>query len=97
MEAVDRFAEAGVATRFLQLRTLWPFPEEELQAFIRDAEHIFIVENTFTGQLARLIKVITGPLPHMHSVLKYNGKPFRPIEVIEAVGSTANVRSYAEV
>jgi 2-oxoglutarate ferredoxin oxidoreductase subunit alpha len=97
MEAVDRFAEAGVATRFLQLKTLWPFPEEELQAFIRDAEHIFIVENTFTGQLARLIKVITGPLPHMHSVLKYNGKPFRPIEIIEAVGKTANVRSYAEV
>jgi len=96
-EAVDRFAEAGVATRFLQLRTLWPFPEEEVQAFIRDAEHIFIVENTFTGQLARLIKVITGPLPHMHSVLKYNGKPFRPIEVIEAIGTTANVRSYAEV
>jgi 2-oxoglutarate/2-oxoacid ferredoxin oxidoreductase subunit alpha len=97
MEAVDRFAEGGVATRFLQLKTLWPFPEEELQAFIKDAEHIFIVENTFTGQLARLIKVITGPLPHMHSVLKYNGKPFRPIEIIEAVGMTANVRSYAEV
>ena len=36
MEAVDRFAEAGVATRFLQLRTLWPFPEEEVQAFIKD-------------------------------------------------------------
>jgi 2-oxoglutarate ferredoxin oxidoreductase subunit alpha len=97
MEAVDRFAAAGVATRFLQLRTLWPFPDDEVQSFIRDAEHIFIVENNYTGQLARLIKVVTGPLPHMHSVLKYNGKPFRPIEIIEAIGKTADVRSYAEV
>ncbi len=97
MEAVDRFAAAGVATRFLQLRTLWPFPEEELQAFIKDAEHIFIVENSYTGQLARLIKVVVGPLAHMHSVLKYNGKPFRPIEIIEAIGRTADVRSYVEV
>jgi 2-oxoglutarate/2-oxoacid ferredoxin oxidoreductase subunit alpha len=96
-EAVDRFAEAGVATRFLQLRTLWPFPEEEVEAFVKDAEHIFVVENSFTGQLARLIKVAVGLLPHMHSVLKYNGKPFRPVEIIEAIGTTANVRSYAEV
>lgn len=96
-EAQDRFAKAGTATRFLQLKTLWPFPAEEVSEFIKDAEHIFIVENSYTGQLARLIKVEVGPLPNMHSVLKYNGKPFRPVEIIEAIGKIANVRSYAEV
>jgi 2-oxoglutarate ferredoxin oxidoreductase subunit alpha len=86
-EAQDRLALAGTPTRFLQLRTLWPFPEEEVRDFVRDAEHIFVVENNFTGQLKRLIRYVTGPLPHMHAVLKYNGKPFRPVEVIDAVSS----------
>lgn len=84
-EAQDRLAAQGTPTRFLQLRTLWPFPEEEVRDFVEGASHIFIVENNFTGQLERLIRYVTGPLPRMHSVRKYNGRPFRPIEIIEAV------------
>jgi 2-oxoglutarate ferredoxin oxidoreductase subunit alpha len=86
-EAQDRLALAGTATRFLQLRTLWPFPEEEVREFVRDAYHIFVVENNFTGQLERLIRYVVGPLPNMHAVLKYNGKPFRPIEIMDAISS----------
>jgi 2-oxoglutarate/2-oxoacid ferredoxin oxidoreductase subunit alpha len=84
-EAQDRLAAAGTPTRFLQLRTLWPFPEQEVRDFVAGAEHIFVVENNMTGQVERLVRYVTGPLPHMHRVLKYNGKPFRPIEIIEAV------------
>jgi 2-oxoglutarate ferredoxin oxidoreductase subunit alpha len=86
-EAQDRLALAGTPTRFLQLRTLWPFPEEEVREFIDGAHHIFVVENNFTGQLERLIRYVVGPLPNMHTVLKYNGKPFRPIEIMDAVSS----------
>ncbi|HZX68284.1 MAG TPA: 2-oxoacid:acceptor oxidoreductase subunit alpha, partial [Candidatus Elarobacter sp.] len=32
-EAVDRLARAGILTRFLQLRTLWPFPEDDIRTF----------------------------------------------------------------
>jgi 2-oxoglutarate ferredoxin oxidoreductase subunit alpha len=84
-EVQDRLAARGTPTRFLQLRTLWPFPEEDVRAFVQDASHIFVVENNFTGQLERLIRYVTGPLPNMHSVRKYNGRPFRPVEIIEAV------------
>jgi len=84
-EAQDRLAAQGIPTRFLQLRTLWPFPEEEVRAFIESTSHIFVVENNFSGQLERLIRYVTGPLPRMHPVRKYNGRPFRPIEIIEAV------------
>jgi 2-oxoglutarate ferredoxin oxidoreductase subunit alpha len=84
-EAQARLAEHGTPTRFLQLRTLWPFPEDEVRAFIAGASHVFVVENNFTGQLERLIRYVTGPLPNMHPVRKYNGRPFRPVEIIEAV------------
>jgi 2-oxoglutarate ferredoxin oxidoreductase subunit alpha len=84
-ECQDRLAAEGIATRFLQLRTLWPFPEQEVRDFVAGASHIFVVENNFTGQLERLIRFVTGPLPNMHPVRKYNGRPFRPIEIIEAV------------
>jgi len=96
-EAQERLAASCTPTTFLQLRTLWPFPEEEVKSFVDGAEHVFIVENSFTGQLDRLIRYVVGPLPSLHPVLKYNGKPFRPIEIIDAVENVAPAREPAGV
>jgi 2-oxoglutarate ferredoxin oxidoreductase subunit alpha len=84
-EAQDRLAKSGVRTRFLQMRTLWPFPDDEVRDFIETAKHVFVVENNFTGQLERLIRAVVGPLDKLHSVRKYNGRAFRPIEIIEPI------------
>ena len=97
VEAQDRLAAAGVPTRFLELRTLWPFPEEEVRAFVADARSVYVVENNFTGQLDRLIRYVTGPLEKMQRVLKYDGSPFRPIEIIEPIRRSAPARGFAEV
>ena len=91
-EAQDRLAAAGVATKFLQMRTLWPFPEDEVRDFIAGARHVFVVENNFTGQLERLIRYVVGPLDHMHGILKYNGKAFLPIEIIEPIERAAKLQ-----
>jgi len=95
-EAVDRLGRAGVPVRFLQLRTLWPFPEGEIRTFVRGAQHVFVVENNFTGQLETLIRAVVGPLDALHGVRKYDGRPFRPIDVIEAVARIAPIDSEAE-
>jgi 2-oxoglutarate ferredoxin oxidoreductase subunit alpha len=81
LEAQHRLAEAGVATRFLELRTLWPFPEDDVRAFVESAREAFVVENNFTGQLERLVRYVVGPLERMHRILKYDGRPFRPGEI----------------
>ena len=60
-------------------------------------DHVFVIENNYTGQLARLIRAAVGPLPNVHSVLKYNAQPFRPIEIIDAVQRTAAPRRLAGV
>jgi 2-oxoglutarate ferredoxin oxidoreductase subunit alpha len=96
-EAQTRLANEGVATRFLELRTLWPFPEEEVRAFLHGARHAFVVENNFTGQLERLVRYVVGPLDHVQRVLKYDGRPFRPIEIMEPVRRVASARGLAEV
>ena len=84
-EAVQRLATDGILTRFLQLRTLWPFPDERIKEFVRGAQHVFVVENNYTGQLMQLIRAVVGPLDALHGVRKYDGRPFRPIEIIEPV------------
>ncbi len=94
-EAVDRLGAAGVPVRFLQLRTLWPFPEDDIRQFVRGAQHVFVVENNYGGQLLRLIKTVVGPLDALHGVRKYDGRPFRPVEVIEAVRRIAVTGDYA--
>ncbi len=96
-EAQDRLTAGGIPTDFLQLRTLWPFPDDEIAAFVKNYDHVFVIEHSFTGQLARLIRAAIGPQPNVHPVLKYNAKPFRPIEIIEAVEQTANVSRLAGV
>ena len=88
-EAVDRLGAAGVPVRFLQLRTLWPFPEEDIRQFVRGAQHVFVVENNYTGQLERLIRGVVGPLEALHGVRKYDGRPFHPGEIIEPVRRVA--------
>jgi 2-oxoglutarate ferredoxin oxidoreductase subunit alpha len=96
-EAVDRLSTAGVPVRFLQLRTLWPFPEDEIRVFMHGAQHVFVVENNFTGQLDRLIRTVVGPLDALHGVRKYDGRPFRPGEIIEAIERTAQTGAALEV
>ncbi len=84
-EAVDRLCAAGLPVRFMQLRTLWPFPEDDIRQFVRGAQHAFVVENNYGGQLMRLIKTVVGPLDVLHGVRKYDGRPFRPIEIVEPI------------
>jgi pyruvate/2-oxoacid:ferredoxin oxidoreductase alpha subunit len=90
-EAVDRLGAGRVLTRFLQLRTLWPFPDDDIKEFVRGAQHVFVVENNYTGQLMQLIRTVVGPLDALHGVRKYDGRPFRPIEIIEPVLRIADV------
>jgi len=96
-EAQDRLVAMGEPVNFLQLRTLWPFPDEDVRAFIEENDHVFIVENSYTGQLGRLIRHVVGPIDKLHDVRKYNGRPFRPIEIIDAVRMTAGSRRLAGV
>ena len=85
VEALDRLLGGGIDAKFLQLRTLWPFPDDDVRAFVKGVRDVFVVENNLSGQLERLVRATVGPSPHLHGIRKYDGRPFRPIEIIASI------------
>lgn len=81
VEAQEQLAAKNIKSKFLQLRTLWPFPSDEVQKFLENCERVFVVENNYSGQLAHLIKSQVCPRPRLENILKYSSSPFFPAEV----------------
>src|SRR3981081_2505610 len=50
-DAQDPLAAYGAPTRFLQVRTLCPFPEDEVRDFIEGATNVFVVQHNITREL----------------------------------------------
>jgi 2-oxoglutarate ferredoxin oxidoreductase subunit alpha len=84
-EAMDQLGEKGIATKYLQIRTLWPFSVAEVEEFMSSAETVFVVENNYSGQLSRLIQGQGVECSKVHNINKYSGHTFRPIEIAEAM------------
>jgi 2-oxoglutarate ferredoxin oxidoreductase subunit alpha len=82
-EAVNMLRQGGTSVNMLHLNELWPFPAEAVADTIDRAQHSYVVENNATGQLARLIRAETGK--DVGRILKYDGRPFTPAYVVEAV------------
>ncbi len=80
-EAAQRLAAAGVPVACLQPRTVWPVPEETLE-FIRARERVYVVEHNAEGQLAQLLAASGAPRERLRSILKYDGTPLRPGELV---------------
>ncbi len=83
-EAVDILRRDELDVNMLHLNELWPFPTQALVDAIGKTRSTYVIESNATGQLARLIKTETG-----HDVggriLKYDGRPFTPAHIVEAV------------
>ncbi|MCI4331760.1 MAG: 2-oxoacid:acceptor oxidoreductase subunit alpha [Thermoplasmata archaeon] len=85
-EAQERLALAGVQTRFLQARTLFPVQTHTLDPFLQGVDVAYVVEHNYNGQFAQLIR---ESLPQHHaklrSVLKYDGLSFRAPDLVARV------------
>lgn len=83
-EAVNMLRQDGASVNMLHLNQLWPFPAKPVADALSMAHHSYVIENNATGQLARLIKAETGK-DVSGKILKYDGRPFTPVHVAEAV------------
>jgi 2-oxoglutarate ferredoxin oxidoreductase subunit alpha len=83
-EAVDILRHDGASVSLLHLNELWPFPTEAVADALSKAGNSYVIENNATGQLSRLIKAETG-CDVSGRILKYDGRPFTPAYVAEAV------------
>src|SRR5215470_12850692 len=83
-EAIAALAEEGITANNLQIRHLVPFHETEVRAILQASKRTLVVENNYTGQLARHIRAETG-FTVDGKILKYDGEPFEPHHIVARV------------
>jgi 2-oxoglutarate ferredoxin oxidoreductase subunit alpha len=85
LEAMDQLKELKVASRFLQLRTLWPFPAAAVREFLAGSRDVFVVEHNYEGQLATLIRSQVSPCGELNNIVSSSTRTFTPRDIIEPV------------
>jgi len=81
-ETADVLAKNGVTANHLQIRYIWPFHDGAVEKILSNAKRILDVEGNYSGQLAKLIRMETG-IKIEHKLLKYDGEPFYPNQVVK--------------
>ncbi len=84
IESIQIMAKEGVKINHLQLRNLWPFPVEAVTNILKSCRKTMVVENNYSGQLAKLIRMETG-IAMDEKCLKYDGEPFYPGDIVARI------------
>jgi 2-oxoglutarate ferredoxin oxidoreductase subunit alpha len=81
LEAIDRLKKEGINVSFLRIRTLFPLHEEKIYEYTKNKEKIFIAELNSFAQLRGYLSRIWGLREGVHSILRYDGLPFKPRDI----------------
>ncbi|HLE37215.1 MAG TPA: hypothetical protein VI699_08705, partial [Candidatus Acidoferrales bacterium] len=83
-EALQPLAAAGIRANLLHFKYLLPFHSREASEILARCKRTICIELNATGQFARHLRAETG---HTVSerILKYDGEPFEPREIVEQV------------
>ena len=83
-EAVDRLNDAGHSVKALSVSDMMPYPVEEVEAFIESVDEVLVVEMNASAQFRGLTQKELGRYGEkLSSLLKYNGNPFEPGEIVD--------------
>jgi 2-oxoglutarate ferredoxin oxidoreductase subunit alpha len=88
LEAQQRLQAEGMQVTVLHFTHLWPFPTHLVKPLLEKADRVIVCEHNYLGQLAEIIQAHC--LVPVRRVLKYNGRPFYPSEVVRAVHEVAH-------
>ena len=83
-EACELLREAGISVNHLPIRWLVPLHGDAILSLLKGAKRTIIVENNFSGQFARYLRSETSFVADGH-IRKYDGEPFLPHHIVEAV------------
>jgi len=88
-EAVDALNERGVSVKALGVSDMMPYPEADVSAFLGSVDECLVVEMNASAQFRGLTQKELGRYGEkMSSLLKYNGNPFEPEEIVEGFETT---------
>jgi 2-oxoglutarate ferredoxin oxidoreductase subunit alpha len=83
-EACEILNEDGISANQLQIRWLVPLHGNAILEILKASRHVIIVENNYSGQFARYLRSETSFVASGH-IRKYDGEPFMPHHIVEAV------------
>lgn len=84
-EAVERVKKDSVSISHVNLRWLWPPPEDDLSRIVSEAPKVIVVENNVDGQMARYLRNHTGRKPDT-IVNRLDGRPLEVDDLVERIG-----------
>jgi len=93
-EAIDKLAERGIIADYMRIRG-FPF-DDSVEAFLREHDRVFVVEQNRDAQLRQLLVMetsVVGAKEKLKSVLVYGGFPLSSRHVIDGVTKTEARRS----
>jgi 2-oxoglutarate ferredoxin oxidoreductase subunit alpha len=82
--AVDMLNAAGESANMLHFGDVWPVPVDDVKSALDGCRRTVIVEQNYTAQLAQLLRMTIG-FEADQILLKYDGRPFGPDEIVGAV------------
>ena len=88
-EACEILTEQGISANHLPIRWLVPLHGDAIRGLLQSARHAIIVENNYSGQFARYLRSETSYVPKGY-IRKYDGEPFMPHHIVEAVKEQLN-------
>ena len=90
-EAVDRLNAEGHSVKALGVSDLMPYPKKEVSEFLESVEECLVVEMNASAQFRGLTQKELGRFGEkLSSLLKYNGNPFEPAEIVEGLEIQVN-------
>ncbi len=76
-EAMGMLEAQGIASNFLHITDVWPFPTDAVSEVLQKAKRVVSVEGNYTGQMTGLIRRETG-IQADQQILRYDGRPLSP-------------------
>ncbi|WP_276300796.1 2-oxoacid:acceptor oxidoreductase subunit alpha [Halorussus lipolyticus] len=98
-EAVDRLNDDGHSVKAMNVSDIMPFPKDDVTAFLESVDESLVVEMNASAQFRRHVQGQLGRFGEkLYSLLKYDGNPFEPEEVVSGfesrLGGEADLSQY---
>jgi len=81
--AIKIAREQGIKVGMLRLKTVWPFPENEVAQIATEVDHIIVAEQNL-GQVYYMVKAAAASTP-VHLMAKPAGMPQLPSEILDKI------------
>ena len=89
-KAIRDAREQGIKVGMLRLKTVWPFPEEQVAELASEVDHIIVAEQNM-GQVYYMVKAFAAPTP-IHLMTKPAGMPQLPTEILDKIREIKSIK-----